>query len=382
MCTPPLLQGTQIRTMNIIDNDISASLQQQVKEAIASHTPLYIHGGNSKLFHGNPVDATPLDVSAHTGIINYDPSELCMTVRAGTKLSDVEALLAKNNQILAFEPPHYLYNKQDTATIGGAIVSGIAGPSRAYTGSVRDSILGVNIINGSGEIANFGGEVMKNVAGYDLSRMMVRSQGTLGALLNVSVRVIPKPEHNITLAFEASQSEALSYLQALRKKTLPITATAWLDNTVSIRLSASEPVLQSCKEKIKGDERLNADSFWQDIRDHQHEFFTAKKHSDKPLWRFSLPPATAEKIQLDGDELIEWSGAQRWIHSNAPANIINNIAKSLNGYASLFNDTTNSNNDISRFPELEPALFALHKQLKKQMDPQSIFNPNRIYRGL
>jgi len=367
--------------MNIIDTDITTELQAQVKQAISNKTPLYIHGGNSKLFYGNLVDATPLDISKHTGIINYDPSELCITVRAGTKLSDIEALLAENNQILAFEPPHYLSDQQDTATIGGTIASGISGPSRAYTGSTRDSILGVNIINGSGEIANFGGEVMKNVAGYDLSRMMVRSQGTLGVILNISVRVIPKPEHNITLAFEASQGEALSYFQDLRKNTLPITATTWLDNTALIRLSASEQVLQSCKEKVKGDERLNADSFWQGIRDHTHEFFTDNNDNDKPLWRFSLPPATPEKVQLDGNELVEWGGAQRWIHSNAPANIIRDIAKSQKGYATLFNNAPNDNG-VARFPKLEPALFTLHKQLKNQMDPQGIFNPGRIYKEL
>jgi len=202
----------------------------------------------------------------------------------------------------------------------------------------------------------------------------------LGVILNVSIRVIPKPEHNITLAFEASQSEALSYFQDLRKNTLPITATAWLDNTALIRLSASEQVLQSCKEKVKGDERLNADGLWQGIRDHTHEFFTDTKNDDKPLWRFSLPPATPEKIQLDGEELIEWGGAQRWIYSNAPANIIRDIAKSQKGYATLFRNPNNEN--ISHFPELEPALFALHKRLKNQMDPQGIFNPSRIYKGL
>ncbi|MCF6190043.1 MAG: glycolate oxidase subunit GlcE [Cocleimonas sp.] len=374
--------------MNILDNDITAELQTQVKQAISNQTPLYIHGGNSKLFYGNTVDATPLDISAHTGIINYDPSELCITVRAGTKLSDIETLLAENNQILAFEPPHYLSssnNNQDTATIGGTIASGISGPSRAYTGSVRDSILGVNIINGSGEIANFGGEVMKNVAGYDLSRMMVRSQGTLGVILNISVRVIPKPEQNITMTFEATQSEALSYFQNLRKNTLPITATAWLDNIALIRLSASEQVLQSCKEKVKGDERLNADSFWQDIRDHTHEFFTDSKNNDKPLWRFSLPPATPAKIQLDGQQLIEWDGAQRWIYSNAPDNIIQGIASSFKGFATHFKDATSNNagnKELARFSELDPALFVLHKQLKNKMDPLGIFNPKRIYRGL
>ena len=361
----------------IIDNDITTELQAQLKQAINNQEPLFIHGGKSKLFYGNTVDATPLNISKHTGVINYEPSELCITVRAGTKLSELEALLTKNNQILTFEPPHYLFNELETATIGGAIATGISGPRRAFTGSVRDAILGVNIINGVGEVANFGGEVMKNVAGYDLSRMMVRSQGTLGVILNVSLRLLPKPEQDMTLRFKATQSEALEYFHTLRKQLLPISATTWLDGKVTIRLSASENVLQACKQKVRGDEVFDADDFWQSIRDHSHAFF----HDDKPLWRFSVPPATGETTQLDGAQLLEWNGAQRWVHSHAPANIIRDIAKSQKGYATLFNNAAD-NEGTDRFPKLEPALFALHKQLKNQMDPQGIFNPGRIYKGL
>ncbi len=374
---------------NITQNDITTALQDQVKQAISSNTPLSIQAGNSKRFYGHSVDentnAKPLDLSSHTGIINYDPTELCATVQAGTKLSELEALLAQNNQILAFEPPHYPSgtNNQDTATIGGAIATGIAGPRRAYTGSVRDAILGVKMINGTGEIANFGGEVMKNVAGYDLSRMMVRSQGTLGVILSVSVRVIPQPEQNMTLAFDASQTEALSYFQELRKTNLPITATAWLNDQGLIRVSASEQVLKSCKSKIKGDEITNGGDFWQGLRDHTHEFF----NKNRPLWRFSLPPASSSVIPLDDAQLLEWDGAQRWVHSNTPANIIQDIAKPHNGYATLFNsnsriETHNNLSNMDIFPALEPALLTLHQSLKSQMDPQGIFNPNRIYRGL
>ena len=374
---------------NITQNDITTELQKQVKQAISNKTPLYIQGGNSKRFYGQAVDENTdtqtLDVSSHTGIINYDPTELCATVQAGTKLSDLKALLAKNNQMLAFEPPHYPngINNQDTATIGGAIATGIAGPRRAYTGSVRDAILGVKIINGDGEVASFGGEVMKNVAGYDLSRMMVRSQGTLGVILSVSVRVIPKPEHNMTLTFDASQTEALRYFQELRKTNLPITATAWLNDQASIRVSASKQVLKSCKNKIKGDEVTDAREFWQGLRDHTHDFF----NKNRPLWRFSLPPASPSVIPLDDAQLLEWDGAQRWIHSNTPTNIIQDIAKSHNGYATLFNsnsqiETHTNLTKMDIFPTLEPALFTLHQSLKKQMDPQGIFNPNRIYRGL
>jgi glycolate oxidase FAD binding subunit len=202
-------------------------------------------------------------------------------------------------------------------------------------------------------------------------------------ILSVSVRVIPKPERNMTLTFDASQTEALAYLQELRKTNLPITATACLDDQVSIRLSASDQVLQACKTKVKGDELIassgdsnESDTFWQSIRDHSHAFF----NNDRPLWRFSLPPASADVIPLDDSQLLEWGGAQRWIHSNTPANIIRDIAKSHNGHATLF--ARNHATELDIFPTLEPALFALHQRLKNQMDPQRIFNPNRIYRGL
>ena len=378
--------------MTIVDNDISKALQDQVTQAINNKQALSIFAGNSKRFFGNSdekdgksADTIPLDISNHTGVINYEPTELCITVRSGTKLSELENLLAENNQILAFEPPHYSVNNHDTATIGGAIASGISGPRRAYTGSARDSILGVEIINGHGEIARFGGEVMKNVAGYDLSRMMLRSLGTLGILLSVSIRVIPKPECDMTLVFDASQSEALACFQSLRKKLLPITATAWIDDKASIRLSASAQVLQSCQDKVRGDvipDTGIANKFWKDLRDHSHDFFS----NDKPLWRFSLPPSTPETLSLDGEQLIEWGGSQRWIHSLTPANIIRDIAKSHKGYATLFNSkpstTHNNASDTEVFPTLAPELFALHKHLKDQMDPHGIFNPNRIYQGL
>lgn len=353
-------------------NDISISLQEQVIKAIESSTPLFIHGGKSKFFYGYPVEGEPLDISHHTGVISYEPSELCITVRAGTKLSDIEELLAENNQILPFEPPYYSKH----ATIGGAIATGIAGPRRAYTGSVRDAILGVQIINGEGEIANFGGQVMKNVAGYDLSRLMVRSQGTLGVILNVSLRLLPKPETNITITFDATQKEALEYFKALRLKQLPITATAWYDNQAFLRLSGSEPILKSCKDDLNGNQLNDADDFWAKIRDHHHLFF---KQDDKPLWRISLPPSTDEITQLGDDPLIEWGGAQRWFFSNAPANIIQSVIRAENGHATLFK--TNAQG-ASHFPLLEENLLALHKSVKRKMDPHGIFNPNRIYQGL
>ena len=356
----------------ITNNDVTEHLQQQVKNAISSREPLYIHGGNSKSFYGNKVDAKPLDISQHTGVVSYEPTELCITVRAGTRLSEIETLLSEHQQILPFEPPMYSEN----TTIGGAIATGISGPRRAYTGSVRDAILGVQIINGDGDIVNFGGQVMKNVAGYDLSRLMVRSQGTLGVILNVSLRLLPKPTHDISLGFEASATEAIEYFQNLRVQQLPITATAWHDNQAYIRLSASEAITQNSQKKL-GLEKLNTSGqIWQEIRDHKHTFFN---NFDKPLWRLSLSPAAGNLSNIDDQQLIEWGGAQRWLSSNAPANIVQGLISKQGGHATLFRSNVP---DTQIFPVLEPVLLTLHKRLKNKMDPHGIFNPNRIYQGL
>lgn len=362
--------------MSIKDKDTSQELQQFVKEAIAAKIPFAIQGGGSKAFYGNPVDAGPLDVTSHTGVVSYDPTELCITVRAGTPLSELESLLAEHQQVLPFEPPQYT-NK---ATIGGAIASGISGPRRAYSGSVRDAILGVQIINGEGEVVNFGGQVMKNVAGYDLSRLMVRSLGTLGLILNVSIRVIPKPEQDLTLSFDASQEDALAFFQKLRLQLLPVTATLWKDGKVYIRFSASEKILQSTQQKMASEHKLDesplTNDFWTAIRDHQDDFFN---NSDKTLWRLSLPPTSDNIVRINDPQLIEWGGAQRWVNSNAPANIIHSIASSRGGYATAFKRREPGN---AVFPALEPNLLNLHRQLKQKMDPHGLFNPNRMYQGV
>lgn len=361
---------------NIPTNDISLELQNAVKDAISNRSPIYIHGGNSKLFYGNAVEATRLDVSQHTGIINYDPTELCITVRAGTLLSDIEKVLDAENQILPFEPPQYTPN----TTIGGAFAAGISGPRRAYTGSARDSILGVKIINGEGEIVTFGGQVMKNVAGYDLSRMMVRSQGTLGVILEVSIRLLPKPKSEMTICIEGSQRFALHYFQSIRTQQLPVTATAWFNDQAYLRLSASDQVLDfHLKNVIKNMEAsLSEDNlnFWTDIRDHKHHFFG---RMDKPLWRLSLAPASEEIKQINDNQLIEWGGAQRWVNTNTPPNIIQSSAISRKGYATLFHGDIP---EVACLPKLEKNLMKLHKQLKRNMDPHGIFNPGRMYSGL
>jgi len=347
-------------------------LQQQVKQAIAAKSSLSIHAGNSKKFYGNKVAGTPLDISNHTGVIDYDPTELCITVRAGTRLSELQELLAEQQQILPFEPPLYTPN----ATIGGAIAAGIAGPRRAYTGSIRDAILGVQVINGDGEIVNFGGQVMKNVAGYDLSRLMVRSQGTLGVILSVSIRLLPKPAHNLTISFDATQQQGLDFFQKLRTQQHPITATVWFDQKAYVRLSASTKTLENSRKQIQGKLDPDAEDFWQEIRDQRHHFFG---RTDKPLWRLSLPPATEQIARIDDNILIEWGGAQRWVNSNMPANIIHSIAQTKDGFATLFRGELP---ETPRFSTLADPLMQLHQHLKQKMDPHGIFNPGRIYEKL
>lgn len=358
--------------MKIEDNDISTELQKQVVDAISNKEPLFIHAGKSKLFYGNDVNGKSLDISPHTGIISYEPTELCITVRAGTRLSEIQKLLAEKQQILPFEPP--LYTKD--ATIGGAIATGISGPRRAYTGSIRDAILGVQMINGNAEIVNFGGQVMKNVAGYDLSRLMVRSQGILGVILSVSLRLLPKPSHDLTIRFDVNQQEGLDFFQNLRSQQIPVSATVWFDQQAYIRLSGSTETLENSQQLIKGDVLTDAKDFWREIRDQHYHFFG---RTDKPLWRLSLPPGSNQISRIDDNILIEWSGAQRWVNSNMPANIIQSIAKSRNGFATLFRGNLP---ETPHFPTLDEPLMLLHKQLKNKMDPHGVFNPSRMYENL
>lgn len=359
--------------MPILDNDQSETLRNRVLEAIDKKQPLSIVGGNSKHFYGFHVDAAELSISEHTGVISYEPTELCITVRAGTKLKNINQLLKENKQILPFEPPMYGEN----STIGGVVAAGISGPRRPYSGSVRDAILGVKIINGEGEIVSFGGQVMKNVAGYDLSRLMVRSQGTLGLILEVSLRLLPMPEKEITLEIPAQQDYALNFFKEIRTLQYPVTASAWFNDSIYLRLSGSSRTLETTTNKLGTPNIMENNAIWDEIRDHKHHFFG---RTDKPLWRLSLAPASTQIARIDDNQLIEWGGAQRWVNSNAPTNIIQNIAESRDGYATLFRGKEIS--ETPNFPPLKNELMKIHQQIKLKMDPHHIFNPGRIYSQL
>lgn len=363
----------------ITNQDDSAGLQSQVQSSLDQHAAILIRGGNTKPFYGRAPAKTSniLELRNHTGVIDYDPTELAITVRAGTLLSDLEALLASQNQMLPFEPPMFGKN----STIGGVIAAGIAGPRRVATGSIRDAVLGVEMINGQGKIVHFGGQVMKNVAGYDMSRLMVRSMGTLGVILSVSLRLLPKPEQEMTLVFSCAEAASLDHYKQWRRAHLPVTATMWHQDNFYVRLSGTEITLNAAIPYFEAlsPKRLEDDQgFWASIRNHQYEFF---RECDKPVWRLSMPMSAPTLARFEGELLTEWGGAQRWISSNVPANIIRSVAGKYGGHATLFYGRKLLP-EVPPFPVLAPELLALHKSLKCKLDPQSIFNLGRMYRGL
>ena len=346
---------------------------QEFKDRIAGATaerPLRIRGGGSKDWYGGALRGDVLDTRGWRGIVAYDPTELVITVRSGTPLSEVEAVLAEKNQMLAFEPPHFGAD----ATVGGMVAAGLSGPRRAAVGAVRDFVLGAVLLNHRGEVLHFGGQVMKNVAGYDVSRVLAGSLGTLGLLLEVSLKVLPRPFEETTLAFSLSQADAIRTLNEWGGQPLPISASAWLDGTLAVRLSGAAAALKGARSRLGGEEIADAAGFWHSLREQQHPFFTAQ---EAPLWRLSLP-SVAAPLELDGNQLIEWGGAQRWLHSSAPADSIRAAAARAGGHASRFRAGTAADARDAVFHPLAPAVAGIQRRLKQAFDPAGIFNPGRL----
>ncbi len=328
---------------------------------------LRLRGSGSKDWYGQAVQGDVLDTRAYSGIVNYEPTELVITVRCGTTIREVEAVLAEHKQVLAFEPPHF----GEQATIGGMVAVGLSGPRRQHAGAVRDFMLGAVLMNGKGDVLHFGGQVMKNVAGYDVSRLLAGSLGTLGLILEVSLKVLPAPFAETTLRFEMSEADALRTLNEWAGQPLPISATAWHDDTLLLRLSGSEAGVKAAQQKLGGELIEPADHFWQAMREHTHAFF----NTDEPLWRLSLP-TVAPPLDLPGLPLIEWGGAQRWLATSADAAAVRAAAVQAGGHATLFKGGDKS---AGVFQPLQPALMRIHKQLKAEFDPAGIFNPGRMY---
>jgi glycolate oxidase FAD binding subunit len=346
---------------------------QEFKDRIAGATagqPLRIRGGGSKDWYGGVLRGDVLDTRGWRGIVAYDPTELVITVRSGTPLAEVEAVLAEKNQMLAFEPPHF----GDGTTVGGMVAAGLSGPRRATVGAVRDFVLGAVLMNHRGEMLHFGGQVMKNVAGYDVSRVLAGSLGTLGLLLEVSLKVLPRPFEETTLAFNLSQADAIRTLNEWGGQPLPISASAWLDGTLAVRLSGAAAALKGARSRLGGEEIADASGFWHSLREQQHPFFTAQ---EAPLWRLSLP-SVAAPLELEGNQLIEWGGAQRWLHSSAPADSIRAAAVRAGGHASRFRAGTAADGRDAVFHPLAPAVAGIQRRLKQAFDPAGIFNPGRL----
>ena len=253
--------------------DQTQELQTQVAEAISEKRSLNIIGGNSKSFYGRSSQCESLHLQAHSGILNYEPTELVMTVRAGTSLEEIEEALSRNNQMLPFEPPHY----GSGATIGGTVACNLSGPRRAYSGAARDYVLGTKIINGKAEVLHFGGEVMKNVAGYDASRLMTGSMGALGVLLEVSFKVLPRFASEITLVQEISADDAITKMNQWAGMPNPVSATAYLNGKLYVRLSGADSTLQAAHKRIDGELLSDAEKFWFHLREHQLPAFKNAK---------------------------------------------------------------------------------------------------------
>lgn len=347
-------------------------LKERILSAASADTPLVIRGGGSKDFYGRAASGEVLDTRLCSGIVSYEPSELVLTALAGTPLQEVESALAEKKQMLAFEPPRF----GAAATIGGVVACGLSGPRRPYAGSVRDYVLGVQCMNGRGEILKFGGQVMKNVAGYDVSRLMTGALGTLGLLLEVSLKVQPMPEHELSLAGNADFATALRWMNVWAGQPLPLSAACHSEETLRIRLSGNRnAVVAAARSLVKVVAAEEDPVFWRELREQQLPFF---QNSSRPLWRLSVPPATPA-LEIRGDWLCDWGGAQRWLRSEESPARIQMVTQQAGGHATLFRG---GDRHGSVFQPLAPALHALHARLKLAFDPARVLNRGRMYPDL
>ena len=348
--------------------------RQQVLGAAAAGTALRIRGGGSKDWYGQQLAGDILDTRSHSGIVDYEPTELVITARCGTPLAEIEEALAERRQMLPFEPPHF----GDGATIGGVIASGLSGPRRASAGALSDFVLGTVLMDGKGELLTFGGQVMKNVAGYDVSRLLAGSLGTLGLMLQHSIKVLPLAMRETTLRFALDEITALRRLNEWGGQPLPISASCWCDGVLTVRLAGAEAAVEAATRSLGGAVLDQGWHFWRALREQQHAFFDAPGS----LWRLSVPSATGAII-LKGPQLIEWGGAQRWLkigpESAADAAMAHNIRRAVaatGGHATLFRGGDKA---LGVFQPLAPGVARIHARLKAAFDPSQVFNPGRMY---
>lgn len=344
--------------------------KDRIASATAAKTALRIRGNGTKDWYGQDMRGEILDTRGYSGIVSYDPTELVITARAGTTLREIGKALAAEKQMLAFEPPRF----DGLATIGGIVASGLSGPRRQAVGSVRDFVLGTSLMDGKGEVLHFGGQVMKNVAGYDVSRLLTGSLGTLGLILDVSVKVLPRPFAQHSLQFDVSEIDALRMLNTWGGQPLPLSASCWHDGKLAVRLSGAQAAVDAAIVKMGGSELADADAYWDSLREQSHSFFAGIDDAHA-LWRVSVP-TFAPALALPGEQLVEWGGAQRWLKTNADAATIRAAAVAAGGHATLHRGGDKS---VGVFHPLAPAVARIHRNLKNAFDPAGIFNPGRMY---
>ena len=349
-------------------DQVLQQFRDRIMSATRSGTALRIRGNGTKDWYGQELNGELLDTTAYSGIISYDPTELVVTARAGTNLREIGKALAEKKQMLAFEPPRF----DGLATVGGIVASGLSGPRRQAVGSVRDFVLGTVLMDGKGETLHFGGQVMKNVAGYDVSRLLTGSLGTLGLILEVSLKVLPRPFAQHSLQFAMSEQDALHQLNVWGGQPLPLSASCWVNGNLYVRLSGAQAAVDAAIAKMGGTDLPEAENFWDGVREQTHTFFSAPQQA---LWRLSLP-TVAPSLALPGEQMIEWGGALRWLRTTADAETIRSVAANAGGHATLFKGGDKS---VGVFQPLAPAVARIHRNLKQAFDPAGIFNPRRMY---
>jgi glycolate oxidase FAD binding subunit len=356
-------------------------LIERIRAAQASRSRLSIRGGGTKSFYGEAAQGETLDVTGLRGISSYEPTELVVTARCGTLLAELERALAGEGQCLPFEPPHF----GPGATVGGMVAAGLAGPARAAVGGVRDYVLGATLLDGRGEVLSFGGQVMKNVAGYDVSRLLAGSLGTLGVICEVSLKVLPLARATATLRFEMGQADALRQLNAWAGQPLPLGASAWWDGVLVVRLQGAVAAVDAASTRLGGEAIAGeaASAFWSGLREQTDEFFAAAQRAidadpTQRLWRLSLPPTTEPCGQQAGEQLVEWGGAQRWLCTDASALELRTAAAAVGGHATIFRARDRSPGVFT--PSTAP-LSRIQHQLLSAFDPDAVFDAGRLFPG-
>ena len=354
------------------DADLTEALAEQVRRAAGARRPLRIVGGDTKAFYGRGAGGEPLSLAGHRGVVGYDPNELVITARAGTLLSEIEAALGAHGQRLAFEPPRF----GAASTLGGVVAAGLSGPRRPFAGAVRDCVLGATILDGAGRRLRFGGQVFKNVAGFDLFRLQAGALGCLGVILEVSLRVTPAPRRELALALQMDQAAARVWLTEQLRRAGPLSGAFHDGARLHLRLSGGEAGVAAAARELGGE--AEALAFWDQVRDHAHPALAG----DAPLWRVVL--AQTAPTPAIGDVVAwDWAGAQVWLRSDAPADRIWQAAAAAGGHATLFSGPpVDAPGDAEVFQPLAPAMLALHQRLKLALDPAGVLNPGRMYGAL